>query len=399
MKVKKIIILIIIIISMFFAGCYDRIEIEQRAIVGAIALDIVEEYEETYNADLNIVKYVNTQSSMNENKKGPLISFFGLLNPVKIQTGEKAFTVVKVESANLPDSLEKLSQRISRNPFLAQTRMLYLSERIIKNEKVFKETLDRLDKSPKINETANVVVIKGNINNLAKVDPKLESTIAAYISGILENSKTASDIYVLPIYKLLAIIRNNDGACAVPVLEIKPTSEGEDLVINKLVLIKDYKFLTYLDTKYVKFFKIMNNDFKKGRVLVNYENNIIPYYIYSVNKKIYLDEDEKNLKYKVKIELEGDVEELEFEKEVFDEKVIKKMSKTIEESIKQEFEESTKYFQDTIGYDYLGFNDYTHKYHNKIYQKYKDNWDETFKKVQIEYDVKVYIRRIGISKR
>lgn len=389
----------IIIISMFVTGCYDRIEIEQRGIIGATALDAVEEAEETNNIDSNGVKQANAPSSVNENKKGPFRSIFGLINPTKIQSGEKAFTIIEVEGANLPDSLEKLSQRISRTPFLAQIRMMYLSERFVKNEKVFKEALDRLDKSPKINETANVVVVKGNIDNLAKVDPKLESTLSGYIYGISENSKMASNVSALPVYKLLANLRNNDGSCAVPVLEIKSTPEGDDLVINKLLLIKDYKFFTYLDTKYVRFFRTMNNDFKKGRILVNYENNVIPYYIYSVMKKIWLEEDGNNLKFKVKIELEGDAEQLEFGEEVFNTEVIKKMSKTIEESVKAEFEESTKYFQDTIGHDYLGFGDYTHKYHNKIYQKYKDNWDETFKNAQIEYDIKVYIRRIGISKK
>lgn len=391
MKIKKGILFIFIIELMLFTGCWDRVEIEQRGIIGASSLDVTDDAEE-------ITKQTSTDNKINENMEGPLKSVFGVIIPSKVQVGEKAFETIEVKAVNMPDCLEKLGQKMSRSPYLAQMRMMYFSEKFIKNKKIFQEALDRLDKSPKINETAYVVVVKGDIDILTKVEPKIESTLAAYILGISENSKMISNTSALPLYKLISNLRNNNGSCAIPVLEVKEKGDDYDLIINKLALIKDYKFLSYLDTKYVKVFRIMNNNFKKGRILVNYEDTIIPYYIYTLNKRIWIEENENKLKFNVKIEFEGDVEEYKFGKEVFNEDIIKNMSKAIEEYAKKEFEETTKYFQNTIGSDYLGFGDYTHKYHNKIYQKYKDNWDETFKNAEIEYEVKAFIRRIGIAK-
>ncbi|QCX33413.1 Ger(x)C family spore germination protein [Caloramator sp. E03] len=394
MKIKKGILFLLIIELIFTTGCWDRVEIEQRGIVGAASLDVTDDAEET----LNITKQMSANSKINENLEGPLKSVFGVIIPSKIQVGEKAYETIEVKAANMPDSLEKLGQKMSRTPYFAQMRMMYFSEKFIKNQKVFIEALDRLDKSPKINETAYVVVVKGDIDILAKVEPKIESTLAAYILGITENSKITSNTSALPLYKLISNLRNNNGSCAIPVLEVKEKGDDYDLIINKLALIKDYKFLSYLDTKYVKVFRIMNNNFKKGRILVNYEDTIIPYYIYTLNKRIWIEENENKLKFNVKIEFEGDAEEYKFGKEVFNEEIIEKMSKAIEEYAKKEFEETTEYFQKVIGSDYLGFGDYTHKYNNKIYQKYKDNWDEVFRNSEIKYEVKAFIRRIGIAK-
>ncbi|SKA76252.1 germination protein, Ger(x)C family [Caloramator quimbayensis] len=398
MKVKKILTLFIIIVLTLTTGCYDRVEIEQRAIIGAFSIELVDEVQESFEK-ADDAKQASSDSSFNENKNGPLKIIFGVINPSKLQSGDKAFKTVEVRGANIPDAVEKLGEKISRQPYFAQMRMLYISDKVLKNKKVFKEVLDRLDRSTKINETANIVVIKGETDNLAKVEPELENTIAAHIFGISENSKITANVSALPIYKFLSVIRNSDGCCFIPVVEIKNIKGKFEPSIDKVVLIKDYQFLRYLDTKYIKTFRILNNDFRSGRMLINYENISIPYYVYSTNKRIWLEEEEGKLKYKVKIEFEGDVEELEFGKDLFDTQTIDKINKAAEETIKEEFIETTKYFQDTIGYDYLGFKDFTHKYYNKIYQKYKDNWDEVFKNAQIEYDVKVYIRRIGISKK
>lgn len=278
-------------------------------------------------------------------------------------------------------------------------RLLILTDKVVKNEKVFKEVLDRLDRSTKINETAGVLLFKEDLKKLSEIDPKIESTVSGYLVGIMENSKIVTNTSSLTIYKFLSDIRNNEGRCCIPVLEIKSIEKGYEPYINKLCLIKDYKFLTYLDTEYVKEYRIMNNDFESGRVLVDYNDMTIPFFIYSINKRIWLLDDKENLKYKVKIEIEGDVDEYKFGKDLFDSKIIDDINKKIGEDQEKRLTAITKYFQNVIGVDYLGFKDYTHKYHNKVFKKYEDNWDEAFKNADIDYEVKVYIRRIGVSKK
>jgi hypothetical protein len=169
--------------------------------------------------------------------------------------------------------------------------------------------------------------------------------------------------------------------------------------VDQLGLIQDYKFLNYLESKYIKTYKIVTNEFESGRKLVTYKGVIVPFYIFESKCNIKLVGSDGNLKYRVRVELEGDIEQYVFEKELFDSKTIKDISKVIEDSTRFELEDATKYFQNTIGHDYLRFGEKTKQDNYKVFQKYEENWDETFRKADITYDVKVNIRRIGTSKK
>lgn len=390
MRAKRILVFISAFIMLFASGCWDRIEIEQRAIIVSITVDLTDAAQDTGQR--------NSKSPFCDEQPKILKVIFGMINPSKLQSGEYAYLLRTVEGSNIPDAIERLGEETSRNPFFGQTRFLILSEKLVKNEKVFREVLDEFERRTQINETMQVAVIKGDIEKLAKVEPMLENTLAAYIVGILHNSRILSNTVSMSLYELLAMLRNNDGNGVIPVLEIKG-SQSQDISANELALIKDYKFLEYLDTKYVKTYKILNNNFQSGRKLIEYKGTLMSYYIYSADKRIWLEEDGDRLKYKVRIELEGDIEEYEFNKNLFDSETLKDISEIINKTVKLELEETTNYFQQQIGHDYLKFGDYTRKYHNSVYKRYKDNWDEAFKNAEIEYQVTAYIRRIGTSKK
>lgn len=382
MKVKRLIAILLIFSTTIFSGCWDKIEIEQRAIVAALMFDKAEIEE--------------------ENDKSPIGSDridvrFGLINPAKIQGAEEAFIVEKVKGINFPDAAERLSSRISRRPFFGHTKVLVFTEKFMKDEKLFREALDDIERGAVINQQMKVVALKSNPDKIMDVKSKLENLNAAYVTGIVENSSISLKIVSQTLAELLIEIRNGEGSAAIPTLEISSANNG-DFVIDELTLIKDYKFLTYLDTKYMGSYKMITNKLDKGSKIIKFNDIIIPYYIYSISKRIWM-EDEKELKYKVKYEIEGDISQYEFNKDLFDSGIIEQIESKIEKDIEKDLKETTAYFQNEIGHDYLGFDSYTHKYHNKIYRKYKDNWDEAFKKADISYEVKVNIRRVGTSKK
>lgn len=382
MKVKRMMAAFLIFPLIILSGCWDKVEIEQRAIVGALMFDKAE-IEEDNNKSL-------------VRKSGIDVSF-GLINPSKIQGSEEAFISEKVKGINFPDAAERLSSRISRRPFFGHTRLLVLTEKFMRDEKLLKEALDDIERRAVINQQMKVVVIKGDPNKIMDVKPKLENLNAAYISGIVENSSISSEVVSLTLAELFKEIRDGEGSVTIPTVKISSANNG-DFVIDELTLIKDYKFLKYLDTKYVGSYKIITNKFDKGRELTKINDIIIPYYIYSIDRRIWMD-GEKNLKYKIRYEIEGDITQYEFNKELFNAELIKNIEKKIESDMEKELKETTEYFQKEIGHDYLGFDSYTHKYHNKIYKKYKDNWDDAFKSADISYEVKVNVRRIGTSKK
>ena len=390
MKHKRVLICILILTLLLTSGCWDKIELEQRVFITAMLIDLNEEDKEN--------KPIGSTGAFNDDMPEKLKITFGMANPSKIQEGENAFLTRSVTSVNATKAVEKLATMTSRVPFYGQLRLVILTERLVRNKETFKEILDHIERDAVINSLAKVVIFTGNPEEAFEIDPKLEILNSVYVTGIMDNSKITSETTDMTLTELLSSIRNNDGLAAVPLLEVRP-QDGRGFEINRLALIKDYSLLDYLDTRYVRTYKIMNRKFKNGKKVINYKGLEIPFVIYTMNREIWLEEGGDNLKYRVKVEVEGDIKEYSFEENLFETNTLKDIQQKIQESIKMELQESTRYFQNVIGADYLGFGDYTNKYHNSVYKKYKENWDEAFKKAEISYDVKADIRRIGPSKK
>lgn len=394
MRLKRLTILFLTLSMILTSGCWDMVEIEKRAYIAVIVIDKIENNEENEG---NEVK--NEASPFCEEKPKRIKVTFGIVNPAKLQEGgEGGIIRQSVEAANLPDAMEELGGRISRLPFYGQTRLLELTDKVVKDKDIFKQIMDEFERKPIINQQMKIVVFKGNPEDIPKVNPKLENLHSSYITGILENSKVLSNTVSVSLHELITELRNNDGSTAIPVLEAKIGKESE-FTIDKLALIKDYKLLTILDSKYIKTYKLVKGNFKNGRKLMTYKGIVVPFYIFSAERKIWLENDSDGLKFRVKILLEGDIEQFEFDELLFDPEVISDVEKAIDEYTVKELDETTKYFQKDIGYDYLGFKEYTNKYHYKVFKKYEDNWDEAFANAKIVYEAEAKIRRIGTSKK
>lgn len=390
-RLKKITAAVLILCLIFTSGCWDMIEIERRAFVGAVGIDVIENYEEN--------KEQEQASPFCEDAPKRIRVTFGVNDPVKLQEGAKGAAIpITVEAANLPDAMEQLGMRISRTPFYGHTRLLVLTDKLVKDKKLFKEIVDEFERKPIINQHMRVVVLKGEIMDILKVDTNLETLYSTYILGIMQNSRVLSSTVSMSLYELITQLRNSEGAAAIPILEIEEDKQSV-YKIDKLALIKDYKFLNVLEDKYIKTYKLMKDEFKNGRKLINYKGIVVPFYIFSADKKIWLEDDNGRLKFRVRINLEGDIEQFEFQKILFDPKVISDVEKTIDEFTVKELNAATEHVQQEIGVDYLGFREFTIKYHYKVYKKYEDNWDEAFRNAKIVYDVETSIRRIGTSKK
>lgn len=381
MKAKRMIASFLIFPIIMLSGCWDKIEIEQRALIGALVFDKVGA-EGSNKASIG---------------KDRIEVNFLLVNPSKLQSSDEAFIAKKVKGMSFPDASEKLSSKISRMPFFGHTRLIIFTEKFMKDDKLFRETLDDIERRAVINQQMKVVVLKNSPDKLQNVKPKLENLVAAYITGIEENARTSSEIVSMTLADLLRDIREGEGSVAIPTLKIGSNNGGE-FIIDELTLIKDYKFLRYLSRKYIGAYKLLTKKLERGRTFFKFNDIIIPYNIYTADRKIWMT-DKGNLKYKIRYEIEGDVSQYEFGKDLFNTELISSIEKKIAIDMKKELKETTEYFQKEIGHDYLGFGSYTHKYYYKVYKKYKDNWDEAFKRMDIDYEVRINIRRIGTSKK
>lgn len=388
MKYKKLLAVVLIIIMIFTPGCWDKVEIEKRAFIYLLAVDKAES-EETASVGGVIKPFYE-----DEDKRIKTIIFVPI--PSKISAGGegKAFINMEETTSSIPEAIRDANLSENRQFFLGQTIMIALGEKLVSDKQLFKETLDYLEREPQINREAKIIVVKGNFDDIKNIEPDLDKLPSFYIRGILENADIRSSVFAADLNEVFSTIRNN-GDTVMPVIEVT----GKKVKVNGIALIKGYKLLTMADIKYVRPYTFITNKFQQGRKFISYKNHIIPFNITSFNRKIWLTEDKSNkLKYKLYFRIEGDLDQYYFTDKISNDENIDEIKNIIEKSLSLELKEAMDYFQKEVGHDFLNIGDYTNKYHNKIYKKYKDNWDEAFKNAQFEYEVDVRIRRIGTNR-
>jgi hypothetical protein len=73
------------------------------------------------------------------------------------------------------------------------------------------------------------------------------------------------------------------------------------------------------------------------------------------------------------------------------------MQNTIAEDIKGDIEMAVKRVQKEYKADVLNLRNYINKYHPIIWEKIKNDWEVIYPEIEIEVNVKVFIRRRGLA--
>ena len=381
MKIKKFIILILISCMIFITGCWDKIEINDRAFVYSMAID-------------SSVSSGGSESEGKENKNPKIKAIFTIPIVSKMVQGGgggKAFANLEGKGENIPDTVKDVGKRLNRSLFFGQTKLFLAGKGLLSDEDSLKQTIDLLERKPEMSRELQVAMVNGKISDIANVNPKIDKLLATYVEGIFKNGSKINNVVSTDLNTFLSSMRN-DKKAVIPCIDIK----GEAVEVKDMALIKDYKLLQVADNKYARGYLMITNSLKSGRKTFQYEGRDVPFIISSSQSKMKL-VDSKKLKYNVSVSIEGDIEDYYFGEQLDKEK-ISKMQKTLSDSVKSELKDTTNYFQQSVGVDFLKFGDYTKKYHYDVYKKYEKNWDDAFKNADINYDVKVYIRRIGTAR-
>lgn len=387
MALKKIIIFLTSISLIFSTGCWDKIEIDDRAFVLALAID-------TPGTETSATDSSTMQDGMGKKvgEANEIKAVFYMPIPSKLSGGSvDTFSVEESVGTNMTMAIENLNMEFSRQLFFGVTKIILIGENALKNPVILRKLMDFIEREPDMGREALIAVVKGKTAGLTAIKPKFEKVFAAYMNGVLENSGRMFSGLSLPINEFLSNIRENKGNAVMPVAEIV----GDRVSIKKLALVKDYKLLSYVDTKYIRPYSIITNELKDGEIIVPYKNDNVSLKISSSNTSVNLVPKGNKLEYKIGVKIEGDIDNYIFDESIGNEKSINDIKDKIKDSIKNELDKTTSYFQNDIGVDYLKLGDYTKKHNYKLYKKYENNWDQEFKKAKIEYDVQIFIRRLG----
>jgi spore germination protein KC len=393
--------LIFLLIFPFLTGCWDRLEIESRAVVLGIGIDEAKSdtAEESSNITLQAGKFDKSKSEL-------LHITVQIAVPGRIPLGPGVGSGQNTSSQNpvwvlsstgltINDALMNLQQQLSDRLFFGHLRVIVVSEIVAK--KGLQNLNDYLRRQPEVRRTAWMLVSKGDAKDFMTATPQLERVPTLYLLATMDNAvkmgKLPNDF--LGIFFSSNSAKGQEGY--LPYLELKKKFTME---IEGLAYFKNNKMVGTTNSQQIGQFMAMKQMNPGGYSLLlqmpGTETKVI---IQTTHRKAKIKLDIKDGKPHATITclVDGDVREKSDEDLILNEANIKKLEKQFSENAAKAFVKLIKQTQKD-GSDIFGFGEYVRATHPAYWNreiKSKEKWQSMYPDISIEVKHKFKIRRIG----
>jgi len=388
MKFKRI--LPIILSCILLSGCWDKVEIDRRNFISAIAIDPGEDITKEKEA-----KNIKPDEPFAEKQIKKINVTYGfpdmsMLGPGKSESTQDKY--INTDAYSMEDAYSEATAKSSRDIYMGHTKLLILSSNLLKHKDTVKEIVDYLERNPVISRAMEVVVSDGVAQDYIKFKPITENSAQYYISGLMDNSKRNSRIMRTTLNEFLILLSEN-GNALLP--RISLDKEKSELMLTGAAIIKDYELKGYFTPLELMDIKLLNGKFKVGKKVVYVDGHPVDYVIDGYTKKMKVVEEGNKLVINVKINLEGQISEYYVGKKLLDKDELQNLQNTFNNSISKECEKVMEIAIRKFEIDPFGAREYIQKFKPDLWNKIEKNWNGEYKKISVKVIVKTEIRRIG----
>lgn len=362
---------------LLLSGCWDRIEINDLAIVTAAAIDKKGDDQ----IELSLQIFIPKSLSMGGGQGGG-------------GAGGGAVTLIASEKgSNLSDALSKLQSELPRKVFWGQCKVFIFGEKIAKEG--IQDHLDFLLRHPQPRERALVFVSEGEAKKIIEIQTELERFSA-------ETIRELADLRVgvnITLQDLNEMLISESKAATLPYLKVI-TEKKKNSQFPKIIgsaVFKDDQMVGTLSEKETRGILWLRDEIEgytvtiepkgaKGSISLNPVSaraNLVPE-IYNNNWRI-----------KAKIRTEGSVVQNLTNQDLSDPIFLKSVEKAYQEGIQRRVKLAIEKVQNELNADIVGFAKKFHRKYPKHWEQVENRWDEKFPEVEVVMEVEAYIRRQG----
>lgn len=392
MKSKKYLVIMLILSTICMTGCWDKVEIDKKAFVSVLGVDAGKDIGKEKQLEKISPAASFTGSKFDKIRVTYAFPNISELGPEKGGTaGENSMSL---DAYSMQDSIDKIVNKSSRNLSFGHLKLMVLNTSILDYSNAFKEVIDYIQRQPAINRMIYIVFSEDKSEEILRFKPNMEKSIENYIIGMLENNEKNNTAFPLTLNEFLEEISQNNTAL-IPVINID--KKNEDLKISKVAVIKNNKIKGYISTEQSNNIQLINKKFKGGTRTIIRDGSPLDYSIENSERKIKL-KDKENLSFDIKLNLEGQIKGYNIDKQISSKGDINKIEEDLNKAIRQEINEVIRISQSEYNTDILNLGEYVHKYHPKLWEKIKGNWNDLYKSLDINVTVDTKVRRIGAIK-
>ena len=389
---KKIHVLIPIVLmtSMIFTGCWDSTEVNNRSIILELAIDKNNDY--SYNPD----KLIDDQNIYTISYTIP---DFGKLSGNE-SLAKDVENNIEIQAPTIGSSIDDLEIKNKNSVSFSHVKAILLGESLLKDEALFKRTLDSLARDMLIARNVPLIAVNGQAKETTKVENPQQPILGLYIMDYFNNDERATSFFKKQLMGNYIREMDDTGISTLPVFHLEEVDGEKGIVdISGAALIKDYTLVDYLTKEEVRSQLFIEGKIKNSPVVIAYNDTFLTYNIKREKSKLKFNEGPQGIECLIKIEVEGSISEYlsEGKPKLTKNQTIEEVKNLIAQEIIKQINVGLEKSQ-AINVDYFGIGRALYRQKPKLWNKYKDSWDTTtYKDIPISIGVDVGIQSTGLE--
>ncbi|MEW6573409.1 MAG: Ger(x)C family spore germination protein [Bacillota bacterium] len=400
---QRILVLVLLITTVFAAGCWDLKQVEDLALITLIAVDTAPREEVKV-----ILQILNPRVLAGGAPAG------GATPGASISA--KPFRNYEGVGPTVLAAISEVSHAVPERLFFAQSRGVLFGEKLAREG--LGRAIDFFDRSVGIRKLAYVAVAKGELPEVIDIPNPHEVSPAERIQGIMRNLEETSHFRYVNLGKFLGMLdsEGQDAHCATvytvknPTQRLRPYRPGTEglqpamtLKVSGTALFRGDKLVGFLGKHETRGLLWTQGEVQGGQIdvpcptdkrrkvslsIIRSEARIIPEITSDGRLKVTVEiGEESNLSETDCIQVDtGEVD------------VVRQIEKLQSEVIRQEVLSAVRKAQE-YGSDPFGFGTAFHRRYPREWRVMKDTWREDyFPQVEVKAVVDAKIRRVGLRR-
>ena len=365
------------ILSLLLTGCWDYRGLNKLTVVTGIGLDqksVGGEYQLSLEAvDLSM--------------------------PIK-ESAPKT-KIVQTEGATIFDAVRNAEKRVTNILYFSEAQVL-----VIGDETARVNDIDALIgwflRYAECRETMAVVISQGakafDIISTEGID---QAIVSSEIRKIVETDQkvTASTAYH-ELYQIYEILQKKGVDLVLPAVHKVQNNGVMVSELNGIAIFKDKRLAGFLTPDESNAYLYATDGIKGGLLVFPFhgKKDDTTIEISSSKTKTSFRVEDGKIKFKIKIETQGFLDEHAGKEQTFGKKDIARMEATAAADIEHNVSNLIKKIQSEYDSDIFGFGNMIHKRDYKLWKQLEDNWPALFKDIEVEVSSKVHLENTSTMK-
>ncbi|MDF2958294.1 MAG: germination protein Ger(x)C [Paenibacillus sp.] len=404
--IKAVKLLLVLCLTFpLLTGCWDRLEIEERAVVLGVGIDEAEPGEVSKEGEISHLK-----NAFPAPKTGLIRLTVQIAVPGRIPLGpggmgggagggggQNTVWVVDGIGHTIDDALNNLQQRVSPPLFFGHLRVIVVSEAVA--QKGIQNLNDFFRRNPEVRRMNWMFISHGMAIDVMKASPQLERVPSLYLMNTMDQSvkmgRFPNDF--LGLFWSSSSAKGSEGYLPYVMLKGQSTME-----IGGMAYFKNDKMVGLTQPlEIAMFMAITGVNVGGGQVFVQVPGTTQYVLFGARHRKRAIKAEIRNGKPHIKIDvhIEGNILEKANESINFQHDIITQIEKQLGKEATRAYRNLIKKTQEK-GSDIFAFGEQIRGKHPQYWNreiKTKEKWQEMYEDLSVEINVEVNVRRIGMK--